>query len=158
MLEAVAVLVAMLTGAFFLLQLVLHLCHRLTLFELHACRAGFAAFPVVVPAGSVSSFTGRRHRPVAAKMPWKMVLLVEVPAGLAGATGAVAVAVVSVAVVALVVVVLEPAVDLAVVLVKAVDVAAVVAAGVEPWECIPWSRNHPCLRPVRLPCFLFVGV
>jgi hypothetical protein len=59
----------MLTGAFFLLQLVLHLCHRLTLFELHACRAGFAAFPVVVPAGSVLGFAGRRHRPLAAKVP-----------------------------------------------------------------------------------------
>jgi hypothetical protein len=66
---AVAVLVAMLTGAFFLLQLVLHLYHRLSLFELHACCAGFAAFPVVMPAGSVSGFAGRRHRPVAAKMP-----------------------------------------------------------------------------------------
>jgi hypothetical protein len=66
---AVAVLVAMLTGAFFLLQLALHLCHRLTLFELHACRVGFAAFPVVVPAGSLSGFAGRRHRLVAAKMP-----------------------------------------------------------------------------------------
>jgi hypothetical protein len=53
----------MLTGAFFLLQLLLHPCHRSTLSGLHACRAGFAAFPVVVPAGSVSGFAGRRHRP-----------------------------------------------------------------------------------------------
>jgi hypothetical protein len=155
---AVAVLVAMLTDAFFMLQLVLHLCHRLTLFQPHACRAGFSAFPVVVSAGSVSGFAGRRHHPVAAKMPWKMVLLVEVPAGLAGATAVMAAVVVSVAAVALVVVALEAAVDLAVVLVEAVDVAAVVAAAVEPWQCIPLSRHHPRLRPVRLPCFLSVGV
>jgi hypothetical protein len=147
----VAVLVVMLTGAFFLLQLVLHLCHRLTLLY-------FAAFPVVVPAGSVSGFAGRRHRLVAAKVPWKMVLLVEVAAGLAEATVAVAAVVVPVAAAALVIVALEAAVDLAVVLVEAVDVAAVVAAVVEPWECIPWSRQHPRLRPVRLPCFLFVEV
>jgi hypothetical protein len=67
--EVVAVLVAMLTSAFFLLQSVLHLCHRLTLFKLPACRVGFAAFPVVVPAGSMSGFAGCRHRPVAAKVP-----------------------------------------------------------------------------------------
>jgi hypothetical protein len=66
---AVTVLVAMLTGAFFLLQLVLHLCHRLTLFKLHTCSAGFDAFPVVMPIFSLSGFAGRCHRPVVAKMP-----------------------------------------------------------------------------------------
>jgi hypothetical protein len=63
-----------------------------------------------------------------------MVLLVEVAAGLAEATVAVAAVVVPVAAAALVIVALEAAVDLAVVLVEAVDVAAVVAAVVEPWE------------------------
>jgi hypothetical protein len=60
------VVVAMLTGVFFLCQVVLHPCCRLILFLIHVCRVDSAAFRVVVPADSVLGFVGRRHRPVAA--------------------------------------------------------------------------------------------
>jgi hypothetical protein len=56
----------LLTGVFFLCQVVLHPCCRLILFLIHVCRVDSAAFPVIVPADSVSGFVGCRHRPVAA--------------------------------------------------------------------------------------------
>jgi hypothetical protein len=63
------VVVVILTGAFFMWQVVLHPCRRLILSLIHVCRVGSAAFPVVVLADSVSGFAGRRHRPVVATEP-----------------------------------------------------------------------------------------
>jgi hypothetical protein len=87
----------------------------------------------------------------------KTLLLVEVLVVLAVVTVVSMVVVVLVAEVVLVAVrtvaVMAPAV-----VVVAVDVAAVEVVVLDPWEYIPWSRRHLRLRPVRLPCFLFVEV
>jgi hypothetical protein len=101
------------------------------------CHVEYSAFLVVAAADFLSVFRARRHRPVAADDVRKMLLLVEVPVGLAGATVVFAVVVVLVAEVALVAVRPVAVVAPVVVLVVAVDVAAVEVVVLDPWEYIP---------------------
>jgi hypothetical protein len=101
------------------------------------CHADSSAFLVVAPAEFLSVFRDRHHRPVAADDVRKMLLLAEVPVGLAGATVVVVAVVVLVAEVALVAVRPVAVVAPVVVLVVAVDVAAVEAVVPDPWEYIP---------------------
>jgi hypothetical protein len=96
-----------------------------------------SAFLVVATADFLSVFRARRHCPVAADDVRKMLLLVEVPAGLAGATVVFAVVMVLVAEVVLVAVRPVAVVVPAVVLVVAVDVSAVEVVVLDPWEYIP---------------------